>query len=67
MTGWSILEERAVSDASHRFNVVLWLWVAVVIEILSPIPAFLTVGAVYVLLFRPPSFYRLVQGLYRQA
>ena len=53
-------------DASHRFDVVLLLWVAVVIEILSPIPAFLSVGAIYVLLFRPPWFYRVVQGLYRE-
>jgi hypothetical protein len=54
-----------VSDGSYRLNVVLLLWVAVVIEILSPIPAFLSVGTVYVLLFRPASFQRLVQELYR--
>jgi len=40
------------------------LWLVVLIEFLSPIPAFLTFGAVWVLLFRPPWFLELVQGLY---
>jgi hypothetical protein len=61
-----IVEERAVTDASNRSKVVVLLWLAVAVEILSPIPAFLSVGTIYVLLFRPPSFYRLVQGLYRE-
>ena len=42
-----------------------WLWLVVLIEIVSPIPALLSVGAVWVLLFRPPWLPRLVERLYR--
>lgn len=40
------------------------LWGAVVLEIVSPIPAVLTFGAVWVLIARPPWFLRMVQTLY---
>lgn len=43
----------------------LLLWGIVVIEILSPVPAFLTFGAAYVLAVRPPWFRGLVDDLYR--
>jgi hypothetical protein len=42
----------------------LILWLIVLLEILSPVPAFLTLGAAYVLLFRPPRFLDLVLRLY---
>ena len=41
-----------------------WLWLFVVIEAVSPVPAFLTVGAAWVLVARPPWFKRLVDDLY---
>ena len=47
-------------------NLLVLLWAMVVLEFLSPIPAFLTLGAVYVLLFRPPWFPELVRRLYQQ-
>jgi len=40
------------------------LWLLVVIEAISPVPAFLTLGAAWVLLTRPPWFKRLVDDLY---
>ena len=40
------------------------LWAVVLIEILSPIPAFLSLGVAYVLLARPPWLPRLVRELY---
>jgi hypothetical protein len=40
------------------------IWAAIVLELLSPIPAFLTLGAVWVMLARPPAFLRLVLRLY---
>jgi hypothetical protein len=42
----------------------LLLWSVVLLEIASPVPLFLSLGAVYVLLVRPPWFYRLVRDLY---
>jgi hypothetical protein len=65
MDDGSTYEEHAVPDAAPRSNTVVLLWLAVVIEVLSPIPAFLSIGAIFVLLFRPPWFHRLVQELYR--
>ena len=44
---------------------VLLLWAVVFVEIVSPIPAFLSLGAVYVLLVRPPWLPGLVRELYR--
>ena len=43
---------------------VLLLWAIVVLEIVSPVPAFLSLGAVYVLLVRPPWLPRIVRELY---
>ena len=40
------------------------LWAIVVLEFLSPVPLVLTLGAVYVLLARPPWFKKLVADLY---
>jgi hypothetical protein len=40
------------------------LWVLVLIELVSPVPALLTLGAIWVLLFRPPWFLELVRRLY---
>ena len=42
------------------------IWAVIVLELISPIPAFLTIGAVWVMLTRPPSFLRLVQRLYAE-
>jgi len=43
---------------------VLLLWVVVLVEILSPIPGLLSLGAVYVLLVRPSWFPAVVRELY---
>jgi hypothetical protein len=43
-----------------------WLWLLVVIEAVSPVPAFLTLGAAWVLLARPPGFKRLVDEIYAE-
>jgi len=40
------------------------LWLLVAVEFLSPVPAFLTFGAAWVLLARPPWFLELVRSLY---
>jgi hypothetical protein len=40
------------------------LWAVVVVEMLSPLPAFLSLGTVYVLLFRPPWLPAIVDELY---
>jgi hypothetical protein len=47
-------------------NLLILLWALVVLEFLSPIPAFLTLGAVYILLYRPPWFPELVRRLYEE-
>lgn len=49
--------------ALSRFALAL-IWALIVLELLSPLPAFLTLGAVWVMLVRPPFFLRLVQRLY---
>ncbi len=43
---------------------IAWLWGAVLLELISPIPALLTFGAVYVLLAKPPWFRAVVDELY---
>ena len=43
---------------------VLLLWVVVLVEIVSPIPGLLSLGAVYVLLVRPGWFPAIVRELY---
>ena len=40
------------------------LWMVVILELISPLPALLTFGAVYVLLFKPPWFRTVVRQLY---
>ncbi len=40
------------------------LWSIVLLELVSPLPAFLTLGAIYVLLVRPDWFRRWVNDLY---
>ena len=44
----------------------LKLWSIIALELISPIPAFLTIGAIVVLLTRPPWFRELVDDLYRE-
>lgn len=41
-----------------------WLWLIILLELVSPVPLFLTLGAVYVMLFRPPWFLATVKRLY---
>ena len=45
---------------------VLLLWAVVLFEIVSPVPAFLSLGAVWVLLARPAWLPRLVGELYEE-
>jgi hypothetical protein len=45
-------------------KVVVLLWIVVLVELISPVPAVLSFGAAYVLLARPPWFLRLVEELY---
>ncbi len=40
------------------------LWLVVALEIVSPVPGVLSLGAVWVLLFRPRGFLDLVHELY---
>ncbi len=49
---------------SDRTQLLLVLWAVVLLELVSPIPAFLTLGALWVLLARPPWLPRLVARLY---
>ena len=42
------------------------LWLIVLLEVISPIPAFLTIGAIIVLLTKPPWFRQLVDDFYRE-
>jgi hypothetical protein len=52
------VEESSVSKT------VMLLWAIVLVEIVSPLPAFLSLGAAWVLLTRPPWLPRLVRELY---
>lgn len=45
-------------------NLLLLAWILVAVELISPLPAFLTLGAIYVLIARPPWFPRIVERLY---
>ena len=47
-------------------RIILLLWAVVLLEIVSPFPAVLSLGAVHVLLMRPAWFPRLVRRLYGQ-
>ena len=45
----------------------LWsMWPVIVLEIISPVPAVLSLGAIYVLLARPPWFLAMVRTLYAE-
>lgn len=44
---------------------VLLLWAVVLIELILPVPAFLSIGAIWVLVARPPWLPKLVNELYR--
>lgn len=43
------------------------LWAMILLELVSPIPAFLTLGAIWVMFLRPPWFLHLVQQLYGES
>ncbi len=45
-------------------NLTLVLWVIVLLEFVLPVPAMLTFGAIFVLLFKPPWFPKMVRQLY---
>ena len=40
------------------------LWLVVLVELICPVPAVLTIGAIVVLATKPPWFRRLVDDLY---
>ena len=50
---------------SQRDRLTIVLWGAVLLEIVSPIPAVLSLVAIWVLIARPPWFLQMVQTLYR--
>ena len=41
-----------------------YLWAVVLLELLLPVPGLLTLGAIWVLVVRPPWFLDVVQRLY---
>ncbi len=47
-------------------HLTLKLWLIVLLELISPIPAFLTIGAIVVLLTKPPWFREMIDDLYAQ-
>lgn len=49
---------------TSRSTTLTLLWLVVIVEMISPIPLGLTLGAAYVLLVRPPWFLDLVHELY---
>jgi hypothetical protein len=53
------------TDVGQRERLLMILWGLVLLEIVSPIPMALTVGAIWVLIARPPWFLQMVQRLYR--
>ncbi len=54
-----------MSDSHPKASSLLpWLWVVVILELVSPVPAILTFGAIYVLVARPEGFRRMVEALY---
>lgn len=54
-------------DATLSLQATALLWAMIILELLSPIPAFLTLGAIWVMLLRPPCFLHLVQQLYGES
>ena len=59
VVGW-----RRSSGGFYVSRTVLLLWVVALVEIVSPIPGLLSLGAVYVLLVRPGWFPAIVRELY---
>ena len=59
-------EEVDVNGNPSRLSVShqVLAWSVVLLELIAPVPAVLTFGAVFVLLARPPAFLRLVERLY---
>ena len=55
------MNERSNGGSS---NTLFILWMVVILELVSPLPALLTFGAIYVLVFKPPWFHRMVRQLY---
>ena len=47
-------------------NRIALVWAAIVLEMVSPIPAVLSIGAIWVLLARPRWFYDLVREHYHE-
>ena len=48
----------------NRPTLVALLWAIVLVEVVSPVPGVLTLGALYVLIARPSWFPALVRRLY---
>ena len=59
-------EANAAPGGGLPGGTLLLLWTVILVELISPIPAFLTFGAAWVLLARPPWFLTLVRELYAQ-
>jgi hypothetical protein len=63
------VEDTAMTPTAHaklpRSTLVL-IWLVIAVELVSPIPLLLTLGAVWVMLVRPPAFLDLVLRLYGQ-
>ena len=51
----------------ERGTLVMTLWAVVLLELVLPIPGLLTLGALYVLVVRPPWFPELVRRLYEDS
>ena len=45
-------------------NILVWLWLIVLLELVLPVPGLLTIGAIYVLIARPPWFPEVVRSIY---
>ncbi len=60
------VSSAAIGRKSVVSRTILLLWAVVLLEIVSPLPAFLSLGAVHVLLTRPSWFPRLVRELYEK-
>ena len=54
----------ALLSSLRRPSLILLLWSIVILELVSPVPAVLTLGAAYVLLRRPRWFPELVRRIY---
>ncbi len=56
--------DRAEDERPPASSLVAWLWGAVLLELVSPVPALLTLGGIYVLAAKPAWFRRAVDELY---